>query len=66
MIAGSFHSPGGQQWYGNEIYRSEQPALQYHRNHFGDPHTFGFKDLVPWLMGEKGNAEEWATRLSGG
>ena len=34
-------------------------AYKYHREKYGDPSVFGYKDFVPMFKAEKFNAEEW-------
>lgn len=41
----------------------EQRGLKtaaYHREHFGDPAIFGYKDFIPMFKAEKWSADEWA------
>ena len=42
------------------MYQRKEPAFEYAREHFGDQHVFGFKDLIPKFTGERFDAEEWA------
>ena len=60
VTVGSSYSPGDAEWYGNQMYKPDHPAFQYHREHFGNQNTVGFKDIIPRFTGEKFNAEEWA------
>ncbi|MBZ5565537.1 MAG: alpha-L-fucosidase [Acidobacteriia bacterium] len=60
VTVGSSYCPGDQEWFGRQMYQPNEPAFQYAREHFGDQHTFGFKDLIAKFTGEKFNADEWA------
>jgi alpha-L-fucosidase len=60
VTVGSSYCPGDQEWFGRQMYQPGEPAFQYSRQHFGDQHKFGFKDLIPRFTGEKFNADEWA------
>lgn len=60
VTVGSSNSPGDAEWYGNQMYKPDHPAFQYHREHFGDQHKFGFKDIIPLFTGEKFDPDEWA------
>lgn len=35
-------------------------AYSYHREHYGDPSEFGYKDFIPMFKAEKFDAEAWA------
>ena len=63
------------EWYGRWMYTMddgsgnergagfEQRGLKtaaYHREHFGDPAVFGYKDFIPMFKAEKWSADEWA------
>ena len=59
--AGSSRCPGDQEWFGRQMYQSNEPAFKYFREHFGNQSEgMGFKDLIPRFTGEKFNADEWA------
>lgn len=60
VTVGSSYSPGDAEWYGNQMYKPGHPAFRYHREHFGNQNTVGFKDIIPRFTGEKFNAGEWA------
>lgn len=53
-------SPGDAEWYGNQMYKADHPAFQYHKQTFGDQHSVGFKDLIPKFTGERFDANRWA------
>ncbi|WP_460540395.1 alpha-L-fucosidase [Echinicola sediminis] len=44
---------------GKKINDTPHPASIYHKEKFGDPKTFGFKDLIPMWTMEKFNPKEW-------
>ncbi len=50
----------GTGWYPNYMYTPGSPTYEYHKETFGDPLEFGFKDFIPMFNGEKFNADEWA------
>ncbi|WP_419194287.1 alpha-L-fucosidase [Novipirellula herctigrandis] len=45
-----------------EGWRKNTPhhPYSYHREHFGDPSEFGYKDFVPMFKAEKFDAQQWA------
>lgn len=51
---------GGVQWHGRNMYNKKNAAFKYHKERFGDPREFGYKDLTRLFNPEKFNAEEWA------
>ncbi len=61
------------EWYGRWMYATQKDAdadpkvlekglntANYHRETYGDPSEFGYKDFIPMWKAEKFNAEEWA------
>jgi alpha-L-fucosidase len=60
VTVGSSDCPGDQEWFGRQMYQPSEAAFEYSREHFGDQHKFGFKDLIPRFTGEKFDADEWA------
>lgn len=60
VTVGSSFSPGDAEWYGNQMYKPDHPAFDYHRRTFGDQHSAGYKDIIPRFTGERFNPEQWA------
>ena len=60
VTVGSSSSPGDAEWYGNQMYRPDQPAFKYHQQTFGDQHKVGYKDIIPKFTGEHFDAHRWA------
>ena len=51
------------EWYPRGMYAAfsdEDKQKQYHKEHFGDPSEFGYKDFIPLFKAEKFDADEWA------
>lgn len=56
------------EWYGRWMYTNPgsndekrgQKTGQHHRDTYGDPSKFGYKDFIPMFKAEKFDAEEWA------
>ena len=51
------------EWYPRGMYAAfsdEDKQKQYHKEHFGDPSEFGYKDFIPMFKAEKFDADEWA------
>lgn len=47
------------EWYLRNMHDSKNPTYQFHRETYGDPKDFGYKDFIPLFRGEKFNAKEW-------
>ena len=60
VTVGCEDCPRGGQWYGSEMYKSNSPVFQFHRERFGDQAKVGYKDIIPLFKAEKFNAEAWA------
>ena len=60
VTVGAEDGPGGVQWYGRNMYNPKSPTFDYHRKKYGDPNTFGYKDIVPLFKADRFNAEQWA------
>ncbi|WP_460167131.1 alpha-L-fucosidase [Thermostilla marina] len=52
--------PSGVQWYGRNMYIEKNPTFKYHREKYGDQHTFGYKDIIPLFNPQKFDADAWA------
>ena len=47
------------EWYSTRMYR--QPTfIAHHREHWGEPGEFGYKDFIPMFRGEDFDAGEWS------
>lgn len=46
-------------WYPQRMYRDNHACAIYHRQTYGSPDRFGYKDLIPLFTAEKFDAEEW-------
>jgi alpha-L-fucosidase len=60
VTAGCEDAPQGGEWYGNEMYLTNSPIFDYHKQKFGDQHTFGYKDVIPLFTAPKFDPEKWA------
>lgn len=40
----------GSEWYSRNMYIQGNPCYDYHREHFGDQASFGYKALIPLLQ----------------
>ena len=47
------------EWYPRWMYCPGAREYDYHKNDFGDPKFFGYKDFIPMFKGENFNADEW-------
>jgi len=50
----------GFSWYPRHMYREGHFINEYHKEHFGDPAEFGYKDFIPMLKAEKWEPDAWA------
>jgi alpha-L-fucosidase len=50
----------GAQWYGRNMYVTNNPVFKFHRETFGDQNQVGYKDIIPKFTAKKFNADEWA------
>jgi alpha-L-fucosidase len=48
-------------WYGRRMYETGEACARYHRDTYGTPDTFGYKDLIPLFTAEKFDASEWVS-----
>jgi alpha-L-fucosidase len=46
-------------WYPRHMYDLNHACHQYHCKTYGDPASFGYKDLIPLFTGERFDASEW-------
>jgi len=60
VTVGCEDAPQGGEWYGREMYQTNSPIFAYHRQKFGDQHTFGYKDVIPLFTAPKFDPEKWA------
>ena len=47
------------EWYPRWMYCPGAREYEFHKDHFGDPKDFGYKDFIPMFKGEKFDAGEW-------
>lgn len=50
------------EWYEKHMYGSAE-LIAWHRQHYGTPDTFGYKDFIPLFTQEKFDADAWAILL---
>lgn len=48
------------EWYSRNMYSAEHENNKFHREHYGNPGAFGYKDFIPMFRGEKFDPEKWA------
>ncbi len=48
------------EWYPHHMYNPDSDFYQWHKNNFGDPAEFGYKDFVPEFKAENFDADRWA------
>ncbi len=47
-------------WYPYNMYRPGTEQYDYHKQTYGDPSQFGYKDFIPMFTAEKFDPDEWA------
>lgn len=47
------------EWYSTRMYRKES-FIRHHREHYGEPGAFGYKDFIPLFRAEKFDAARWS------
>jgi alpha-L-fucosidase len=60
VTVGCEDAPHGGEWYGREMYLTNNPIFAWHRQRFGDQQTFGYKDVIPLFTAPKFDPEKWA------
>ena len=60
VTVGCEDAPQSGEWYGREMYLTNNPIFAYHQRKFGDPRTFGYKDIIPRFTAAKFDPEKWA------
>lgn len=50
----------GNEWYPRHMYREGSPTFKHHKQKYGGPGEFGYKDFIPKFTAEKFDAEAWA------
>ena len=60
VTVGCEDAPQGGEWYGREMYLTNNPIFVWHQQKFGDQHTFGYKDVIPRFTATKFDPEKWA------
>lgn len=53
---------GSGDWMAREMYMEGNYKYNYHREHYGHPSEFGYKDILPLFKAEKWNPEELVER----
>ena len=53
-------SPRASGWYARSLYMPKRWEFAYHRQHFGDQKTVGYKDVIARFKAPKFDADEWA------
>jgi alpha-L-fucosidase len=48
------------EWYPRNMYIEGHPAYLHHREKYGDPSRFGYKDFFPLFTAERFSPDEWA------
>ncbi|MFD2116890.1 alpha-L-fucosidase [Paenibacillus yanchengensis] len=48
------------EWYSRNMYIEGTPEFDYHKQHFGDHQTFGYKDFIPMFTAEQFHPNDWA------
>jgi alpha-L-fucosidase len=60
VTVGCEDAPRGGEWYGREMYLTNNPIFAWHKQKFGDQRTFGYKDVIPLFTAPKFDPEKWA------
>ena len=50
----------GSEWYPRNMYNTESPLFEHHKQTWGDQSKFGYKDFVPKFLAENWDPEAWA------
>lgn len=45
-------------WYAKKMYQEGSPVAKYHREHYGHPSEFGYKDIIPLWKAERFDPEK--------
>ena len=49
----------GSEWYSRNMYIQGNPCYHYHREHFGDQASFGYKDIIPLFTADRFDPASW-------
>ncbi len=60
VTVGCEDAPQGGEWYGREMYLTNDPIFAWHQQKFGDQRTFGYKDVIPRFQAPKFDPAKWA------
>lgn len=52
------------EWYFRNMYVEDHPVYRHHREKYGDPSVFGYKDFFPLFRAEQFRPEEWADLMA--
>ncbi len=56
---GVYSVPAQGCWYGRNMYDRNRPEYQYHRDNWGHPSEFGYKDFIPLWKAENFDPDSW-------
>ncbi len=56
---GVYSVPAQGCWYGRNMYERNRPQYQYHRDNWGHPSEFGYKDFIPMWKAENFDPDVW-------
>ena len=56
---GPFSVPRYHDWYARNMYIKDSPEYEHHLKNWGDHKTFGYKDFIPLLTGERFDPAQW-------
>ncbi len=60
VTVGAEDTPHNGEWYGMDMYKTNNPLFAWHQQKFGDQKTFGYKDVIPLFTATKFDADKWA------
>jgi alpha-L-fucosidase len=60
VTVGCEDAPQGGEWYGREMYLTNDPIYAWHQKTFGDQNQVGYKDIIPRFTATKFDPEKWA------
>lgn len=60
VTVGCEDAPSGGEWYGREMYLTNNPIFTWHKQRFGDQNRVGYKDIIPLFTAPRFDPEKWA------
>jgi len=54
----------GNEWYAKRMYQGRGPVYQHHKETYGDPSAFGYKDFIPRFKAEKFDPDAYADAVA--